>query len=120
MIGERAHQTGFAKHSLFDGVRAHHYNYAYPGEQPEGIWQRIRGGIAPSDKLVVGADVMGHYHIGDNSNLSIKDEIEMQFGKETWLVKVTNRSQNGEEMIRQEGEDETGHHIFGVCLKKIK
>ena len=100
--------------------REHKYRYAYPGEQQEGIRRRIRQGIGGPDKLEVGADVIGHYHVGNGSKPNTGDIIEMDFEDETWQVKLLERPTNDHSMISQVDEDEIGYEIQGTCVKKIR
>ncbi len=101
------------------GVCFHHYNYAYPGEQPEGIRQRIRQGIGGPKNLEVDAEVHGHLHVPKGTKLAYADEYPMSFGKERWLVKLTEISDLQSHMIVPEDSNE-GYEIQGVCVRRIE
>lgn len=106
---------------LFGKFRAHHFNYGQPGEQPEGIWQVIRGGA--DARLEVGADVMGHGHI----HPAFKNQIvigaqEVYHTKDGRSVSVKLEQINGLSplgsvvgMIKQDG-DKIGYQFYGKVV----
>jgi len=100
-------------------IRAHKYTYGETGFQQKGIRRRIRQGVGGPTSLTVGAEVEGHYHIGDGSGLNVGDQIMISFGKENWMVEITSCSDLAGTMVVQEGEDEDGYEISGKCLMKL-
>ncbi|MFI5240833.1 MAG: hypothetical protein ACHQUA_00150 [Microgenomates group bacterium] len=110
------------KFAISETVFNHHYNYAYPGDQHEGIRQRVRQGIGGPTHMEPGADLIGHYHIGDESEINVGSQIAMQHEGKWWLVTVTQVSgggKHGDGMISQKNEDETGYEIQGTCIKEL-
>ncbi len=105
----------------FAKVRTHHFNYGSPGEQPEKVWQVIRGG--GHAKLTVGAEVMGHGHV----HPAFKDQIrigeqEVYYTKDGRAVTVKLEQIEGlpsgpaSDMIKQDGEDELGYLYMGTVV----
>ena len=101
---------------------AHHFNWGSPGEQPERIWQVIRGGS--NAKLEPGAEVEGHGHVHPSFTDSIKiGAQEIYYTEDDQKVMVTltqidglSSSGPGENMIQQEGEDELGYYYIGTVV----
>ena len=105
------------------GARFHHYNYAYPGEQPEGIRQRIRQGIGGPKHLQPGADVRGHLHLPEGHKTQFGDVVIMSFENQKWKVRLDHPplcfcSEDG--MIRQDEPGITGHEIQGTCVERVE
>ncbi len=119
-------ETQLEKFAGLNGrIRAHHFNYAYPGEQAECIWHVIGGGA--NAKLEVGADVMGHGHVHpefiEHIVIGAKEVYYTKDGRAV-TVKLEQidglpSSFSGEGMINQDREDELGYLFFGkvVCLE---
>ena len=104
---------------LPEGARSHHYNYAFPGFQEEGIRSRIRQGIGGPSHLESGAEVHGHLHI-DKGNLdpAVGEEYYMDFEDKPWLVELTHvKREPG--LINQDDPIYKGHEIHGICIKNI-
>lgn len=102
-------------------IFAHHYNWAYPGEQPEGIRRRIRQGIGGPNWLETGAEVHGHLHLPSDHKTQIGDMVVMEFKGQKWGVKLDHPPlcTCREGMITQDDPQVTGHEIQGVCIKKV-
>ena len=104
-------------------VRCHHYNYDYPGEQPEGIRNRIRQGSGGPEYLEPGAQVYGHLHLPSNQRTQIGDEVIMKFRDQKWTVRLDHPPlcfcENGG-MIIQNQPGITGHEVQGTCIKRIE
>ena len=98
----------------------HHYNYGYPGEQPEGIRQRVRQGIGGPKYLEPGANVIGHLHLPAGIRVNFNDVGEMRFGKEIWKVKLQHVPLcDCSQMMRQDITGIKGHEIDGVCIERV-
>lgn len=96
-------------------INFHHYNYAYPGWQPEGIRNRIRQGEDGPDYLEPGAEIEGHLHEDRlNPRPQVGDEYFMVFNEQLWLVKLTDVN---DEIMKQDDPDDIGYEIQGVCIE---
>jgi hypothetical protein len=100
-------------------IMAHHFNWGEPGEQPERIWQVIRGGDAA--KLKPGAEVQGHGHVHpafvDSIKIGTKQIYYTEDGRKV-MIELTQidgliPEGLGEGMIKQDGEDERGYYYIG-------
>lgn len=105
----------------FSRFHAHVFNYGSPGEQPQGIWQRIRGGA--NTTIEVGADVIGHEHVNPAfvGEISIGEEIETRLPDGRYArVELTSvqglRTSADPDMIKQDGEDELGYKFTGEVV----
>ncbi len=106
---------------MWRGVCSHHYNYAYPGDQSEGVRRRVRQGKDGPSDLEPGANVTGHLHLPRGVAKSAGDSVVMGFRGEDWVVildESTGRVNQG--MIRQptDKRGDLGYEIQGVVLRK--
>lgn len=104
---------------MWRGVCAHHYNYAYPGDQPEGIRRRVRQGRDGPTYLEPGANVTGHLHLPRGVAKRAGDSVVMGFRGENWVVVLDESTGHGNhKMIRQPLVGDLGYEIQGVVLRK--
>lgn len=66
----------------------------------------------------MGADVIGHYHVGIGDTPNTGETIEMDSNQGTWEVKLNTRA--NVDCYEQQSEDEIGCHIDVVLIRKIK
>lgn len=105
----------------------HHYNYAYPGEQKEGVRSRIRQGVGGPTHLEVDAEVHGHVHKTKEEPLRVGEIVLMTFihggKKEVWKVRIDSihqeRFSGSTPMIIQNDPKNTGYEIFGFCVELV-
>jgi len=107
--------------SIIGNFRSHHFNYGTIGEQPEGIWQVIRGGA--NAHYEVGADVRGHGHIDESQRGQLVQGAMIEYqvpGDQRWFV-VELDSINGIYEVNKDkicqGEDEFGYEFFGKIVE---
>ena len=105
----------------------HHYEYAYPGDQKEGIRSRIRQVVGGPTHLDVDAEIHGHVHKKKGDPLRRGEIVLMTFihkgKKEMWKVIVDEvyppgRS-SGTPMITQDDSENTGYEISGFCVELV-
>jgi len=126
----RMHEVETRINTLLTSARFHKRLYGSsqrgPGEyEDEGIHQRVRQGVRGPTELVVGADVIGHYHRADvpygqysgYQGPNAGDTIEVPDLKGNWhRVRLHTRANH--ECYSQEDEDEMGFYFDGVIVSR--
>lgn len=119
--------SGFGKETyLGRQPRSHHYNFAYPGEQNEGIRSRIRQGLGGSKKIEAGVEVRGHYHIPTGKSANRGDTIFVDDNSGTggrWKVEIYSitgfpTAEYNQFMIEQDDPEVIGSEFQGVCVDR--
>jgi len=99
-------------------VQFHYYKYAPRDFQEEGIRCRIRQGVGGPSYLEPEAEVEGHLHTDAENPPPVKGEqYFMEFGDQSWLVKLTHIDREPGRMI-QDDPIYTGHEVGGICVKR--
>lgn len=105
----------------------HHYVYAYPGDQKEGIRSRIRQGVGGPTHLDVNAEIHGHVHKAKEEPLRVGEIVLMTFvhggKKEVWKVRIDSIHQEKQHgstpMIIQNDPENTGYEVSGFCVELV-
>lgn len=74
----------------------------------------MRQGVGGPNSLDVGADVIGHVHVGNDSEPNTGDVIEVESSDGWKKVKLNFRAQK--DCYNQKGEDEIGFSFVGKII----